>query len=206
LKAVLRQKRGIVGIEAAIVLIAFVVIAAAFAYVVINMGFYSAQQAKSTIDKGIQEATSALALDGFITGLTNGTDIQYLAIPVKLAVGRSEVDMASDTVVVSVLGDGFALSDIYDTAAVSTNSNLTALMTGTTAAKAKCYIFNDDGNGDTLLKQNEKAYMVINLSAGYVLGSYSKVKVEIRTSRGAALMIQRDIPGGLPTDKLVDLS
>jgi flagellin FlaB len=206
LKAVLRQKRGIVGIEAAIVLIAFVVIAAAFAYVVINMGFYSAQQAKSTIDKGIQEATSALTLDGFITGLTNGTDVQYLAIPVKLAVGRSEVDMASDTVVVSVLGDGFALSDIYDTAAVSTNSNLTALMTGTTAAKAKCYIFNDDGNGDTLLKQNEKAYMVINLSAGYVLGSYSKVKVEIRTSRGAALMIQRDIPGGLPTDKLVDLS
>jgi flagellin FlaB len=206
LKAVLRQKRGIVGIEAAIVLIAFVVIAAAFAYVIINMGFYSAQQAKSTIDKGLQEATSALVLDGFIIGLTSGTDIQYLAIPLKLAVGRSEVDLASNTVVVSVLGDGFALSDIYDTAAVSTNSNLTALMTGTTAAKAKCYIFNDDGNGDTLLKQNEKAYMVINLSAGYVLGSYSKVKVEIRTSRGAALMIQRDIPGGLPTDKLVDLS
>ena len=206
LKAVLRQKRGIVGIEAAIVLIAFVVIAAALAYVVINMGFYSAQQAKSTIDKGIQEATSALTLDGFITGLTNGTDIQYLAIPIKLAVGRSEVDMASDTVVVSVLGDGFALSDIYDTVEESENSNLTALMTGTTAAKAKCYIFNDDGNGDTLLKQNEKAYMVINLSADYVLGSYSKVKVEIRTSRGAALMIQRDIPGGLPTDKLVDLS
>jgi len=205
-KAVLRQKRGIVGIEAAIVLIAFVVIAAALAYVVINMGFYSAQQAKSTIDKGIQEATSALTLDGFIIGLTNGTDLQYLAIPLKLAVGRSEVDMANDTVVVSVLGDGFALSDIYDTVAVSTDSNLTALMTGTTAAKAKCYIFNDDGNGDTLLKQNEKAYMVINLSAGYVLGSYSKVKVEIRTSRGAALMIQRDIPGGLPTDKLVDLS
>jgi len=206
LTAVLRQKRGIVGIEAAIVLIAFVVIAAAFAYVVINMGFYSAQQAKSTIDKGIQEATSALTLDGFIIGLTNGTDLQYLAIPLKLAVGRSEVDMANDTVVVSILGDDFALSDIYDTVAVSTDSNLTALMTGTTAAKAKCYIFNDDGNGDTLLKQNEKAYMVINLSAGYVLGSYSKVKVEIRTSRGAALMIQRDIPGGLPTDKLVDLS
>jgi flagellin FlaB len=206
LTAVLRQKRGIVGIEAAIVLIAFVVIAAAFAYVVINMGFYSAQQAKSTIDKGIQEATSALTLDGFIIGLTNGTDLQYLAIPLKLAVGRSEVDMADDTVVVSVLSDGFALSDIYDTVAVSTDSNLTALITGTTAAKAKCYIFNDDGNGDTLLKQNEKAYMVINLSAGYVLGSYSKVKVEIRTSRGAALMIQRDIPGGLPTDKLVDLS
>jgi flagellin FlaB len=38
------NKRGIVGIEAAIVLIAFVVIAAALAYVVINMGFFAAQR------------------------------------------------------------------------------------------------------------------------------------------------------------------
>ena len=42
-----KDKRGIVGIEAAIVLIAFVVIAAALACVVINMGFYSAQKAVS---------------------------------------------------------------------------------------------------------------------------------------------------------------
>jgi len=40
----LRDKRGIVGIEATIVLIAFVVIASALAGVVINMGFYSTQK------------------------------------------------------------------------------------------------------------------------------------------------------------------
>ncbi|RLG93478.1 flagellin, partial [Candidatus Bathyarchaeota archaeon] len=55
-----RDKRGIVGIEAAIVLIAFVVIAAALAGVVINMGFYSTQKVKGTIGRGISEASSAL--------------------------------------------------------------------------------------------------------------------------------------------------
>jgi flagellin FlaB len=199
-----------VGIEAAIVLIAFVVIAAAMAYVVINMGFYSAQQAKSTIDKGIGEATSALTLDGFLVGRTNTTAVlSWLAIPVKLAVGQSEVDMASDTVVIAVVGSDFALSNIYSGATNTTETDVTTLMTavGTgnaTAANATCYIFNDDGNGDTVLKQNEKAYIVLFLGDS-LLVNYSKVKVEVRTSRGAALMVQRDIPGGLPTDDIVDL-
>jgi archaellin len=47
--------------------------------------------------------------------------------------------------------------------------------------------------------------LVINLSDTYGLASYTKVKIEIRTSMGAALLIQREIPGGLPGDKLVDL-
>jgi len=204
-----KNKRGIVGIEAAIVMIAFVVIAAAMAYVVINMGFYSAQQAKSTIDKGIQEATSALTLDGFLVGKTNGTAIQWLAVPVKLAVGQSEVDMASDTVVVAVVGDDFALANIYSGANYTSTQDLTSLMNDVgsgneTDANAQCFIFNDDGNHDSVLKQNEKAYIIIYLGDN-TLSNYSKVKIEVRTSRGAALMVQRDIPGGLPTDDIVDL-
>ena len=209
LRCIRKNKRAIVGIEAAIVLIAFVVIAAAMAYVVINMGFYSAQQAKSTIDKGIGEATSALTLDGFLVGKTNGTSIQWIAIPVKLAVGQSEVDMAADTVVIAVVGTNFALSNIYSGATNTTESDVTTLMTevgtgNTTAANATCYIFNDDTNGDTVLKQNEKAYIILYLG-NTTLANYSKIKIEVRTSRGAALMVQRDIPGGLPKDSIVDL-
>ena len=218
LRCIRKNKRAIVGIEAAIVLIAFVVIAAAMAYVVINMGFYSAQQAKSTIDKGIREATSALTLDGFLVGRTNhsvitdseyATSIQWIAIPVKLAVGQSEVDMANDTVVIAVVGTNFALSNIYHGAIDTEEPNVTVLMrlVGTdmaTAGNATSYIFNDDGNHDTVLKQNEKAYIIIFLGLN-TLENYSKVKIEVRTSRGAALMVQRDIPGGLPKDSIVDL-
>jgi flagellin FlaB len=205
LSAFLKQNRGIVGIEAAIVLIAFVVIAASLAYVVINMGFYSSQKAKSTIDRGIQEATSALTLDGFITGYTDANSkLQYFAIPLKLAVGQDQVDMAENTTLVAVLGTTFSLTDIYSSAASSTETNLTKLMTETTPGpNATCYIFNDDS--DTVIEQNEKAYFVINLGTDYPLVSYNKVKIEVRASRGAALLIQREIPGGLQANSEVDL-
>jgi flagellin FlaB len=205
LRKLLKQNKGIVGIEAAIVLIAFVVIAAAMAYVVINMGFYSSQKAKSTIDRGIQEATSALTLDGFITGYTNASSkVQYLAIPLKLAVSQEQVDMAANTTVVAIFGTSFSLSDIYSNAASSAETNLTALMTGTTPGpNATCYIFN--GDGDTVVEQNEKAYLVINLGTDYTLSSYDKVKIEIRPSRGAALMVQREISGGLQASAQIDL-
>jgi len=42
-------KKGIVGIEAAIVLIAFVIVAAALAFVAINMGMYTTQKSKEVM-------------------------------------------------------------------------------------------------------------------------------------------------------------
>jgi flagellin FlaB len=207
MRCIRKNKRGIVGIEAAIVLIAFVVIAAALAYVVINMGFYSAQTAKSTIDKGIQEATSALELDGYIAGATdtNG-NVTYLAIPLKLAVGQEQVDMANNTVVVAVQGGNWSLANIYSGSVSRSDKDIVTLMgLMGTAPNATCFIYNSQLATDTVLKQNAKAYMVVYLGANYPLQSYTKFKVEIRTSRGAALMIQREIPGGLPQSKIIDL-
>ena len=109
----LGDKRGIVGIEAAIVLIAFVVIAAALAGVVINMGFYSTQKVKGTIGRGISEASSALQLNGHVIGKTNGTGhLVIMTFPVKVSVGKSEVDLNVNTTVVSIEGR-VCLLDIY---------------------------------------------------------------------------------------------
>lgn len=211
LKRLRRQSRGIVGIEAAIVLIAFVVIAASMAYVVINMGFFAAQQAKTTIGRGIQEATSALEIDGFVTGKTNSPNssnvaVTYLAIPLKLSIGQDQVDLSNDTVVVAVEDGNFSLADVYGGVRTSNNSSVAALMaTVTGTPNATCFIYNSQFSTDTALKQNAKAYLVINLGDTYGLASYTRMSIEIRTSIGAALMIQREIPGGLPPDSIVDL-
>ncbi len=206
-KKLRKRSHGIVGIEAAIVLIAFVVIAAAFAYVVINMGFFAAQEAKSTIGNGINEATSALELDGFITAKTNSnSSVVYLAIPLKLAVGQQQVDLAQSTVVVAVEGANFSLANIYGGGITSNVTSVADLMAAVTSGpNASCFIYNSNVINGTVLSQNAKAYLVINLSDVYELSSYDQVKVEIRTSRGAALMVQREIPGGIPSDQFVDL-
>ncbi len=188
-------------------MIAFVVIAAALAYVVINMGFYASQTAKSTINNGINEATSALELDGFITAKTNSnSSVVYLAIPLKLAVGQQQVDLAQSTVVVAVEGANFSLANIYGGGITSNVTSVADLMAAVTSGpNASCFIYNSNVINGTVLSQNAKAYLVINLSDVYELSSYDQVKVEIRTSRGAALMVQREIPGGIPSDQFVDL-
>jgi flagellin FlaB len=216
-----KNKHAIVGIEAAIVMIAFVVIAAALAYVVINMGFYSAQTAKTTIDQGVTEATSALELDGFITAQTDSTgNVNFLAIPVKLAVGHQQVDMSNNTVVVAVQGGSFSLADIYNGPQIGTQNDLSSLMTttassaaynvtgdDTTSPVAQCFIYDGAPGVSNVLQQNAKAYVIVSLgnSTSYALPGYSNVKVEIRTSVGAALMVKRDIPGGLANNTLIDL-
>ncbi len=60
--------RGIIGIESAIVLIAFVIVAAALAFVVLNMGFSTTQKAKTAIIAAVEEAGSSLEVAGKITG------------------------------------------------------------------------------------------------------------------------------------------
>lgn len=203
-----KRSRGIVGIEAAIVLIAFVVIAASFAYVVINMGFFATQETKSTIDKGIQEATSSLEIDGFVTGMTNSSNvaITYLAIPLKLSIGQDQVDLSNSTMIVAVQDGNFSLANIYGGVRTSTDPSVADLMASVTGTpNATCFIYNSLSSTATSLQPNAKAYLVISLGDTYGLVPYTKVAIEIRTSMGAALLIQRDIPGGLEPNSLIDL-
>jgi len=202
LRKLLKAKKGIVGIEAAIVLIAFVVIAAALSYVVINMGFFATQKTKETIGSGMEEATSALQLDGSVIAKTGtGANITYLLVPVKLSVGKSQIDLGEDTVVSSVYLPTATLLDIYN--GTSTAADWTTLIGDVGADEAKFAIFN--GDGDTVLESTEKAFLAIHLGSGHQLVEYDAIKVEVKTGRGAALTVVRTAPGGMTADEFVDL-
>jgi flagellin FlaB len=55
------NQQGITGIETAIILIAFVIVASVFAYVVLSAGLFSTQKAKEAITAGLNEARSTIA-------------------------------------------------------------------------------------------------------------------------------------------------
>jgi len=63
------SERGITGLETAIVLIAFVVVAAVFAFVVITTGLFSGQRAQETAQAGLKEARTSLAPKGSIVAI-----------------------------------------------------------------------------------------------------------------------------------------
>ncbi|MDW8008845.1 MAG: archaellin/type IV pilin N-terminal domain-containing protein, partial [Chloroflexota bacterium] len=53
MKKVLRGERGITGLETAIILIAFVIVASVFAFVTLSTGLFSAERSKETIFAGL---------------------------------------------------------------------------------------------------------------------------------------------------------
>ena len=206
LKKLFKNKRGIVGIEAAIVLIAFIIIAAALSYVVINMGFYTTQKTKEAMAAGLEESMTALQLDGIITAKTNSSGyIEYLAVPVKLSAGRASIDLGESAVVVSVYLPNSTLMNIHKGGIATDKTDWDALITefGLSADQSKFAIYN--GNNNTVLESTEKAFLVICLGNGHEISDYETVKIEARGAKGAALTIVRTVPGGMLPDTFIDL-
>ncbi|RZN55845.1 MAG: hypothetical protein DSO09_01835 [Candidatus Methanomethylicota archaeon] len=204
-----KSRKGTIGVETAIIMIAFVVVASVVAYVIINMGFFSAQKTKETIWRGVESASTSLELDGSIIGRadSNGNYIEFLIVPIRLSVGRTAVDLSNNSVVVSVIGSNFTITNLYkginDTTGVTVEKIIEDLK-GTNENEAWSVIYNSDG--DKLLELNEKAYIIIKLdTATYQLKPYDRVTIEIRIGDGAALTVTCQMPPGFSPNEYVRL-
>ncbi len=116
--------RGVIGVESAIVMIAFVIVAAALAFVVLNMGFSTSQKAKTTIIAGLGEASSSMQMSGKVTGVgctSSSTEtacatapkLNATAFPIKVTSGGEAVDLAVATTAVKYLSNSVEYDDIY---------------------------------------------------------------------------------------------
>lgn len=63
----MRNERGVTGLETAIILIAFVVVASVFAFTVLSTGIFSSERGKETVLAGLKEAQGTLEPKGRIT-------------------------------------------------------------------------------------------------------------------------------------------
>ncbi len=220
MKRLFRNRRGIVGIEAAIVLIAFIIIAAALSYVVINMGFYTTQKTKETMQTGLEESLSALQLDGSVIGKTNGAGhIEWVIVPVKLSAGKGTLDLNNGSLIVSVYLPTATLLDIYvgvvrgeeyGTDIDILIGNLSRTIGMNTSDSAVFVTVNDDG--DSALESPEKAFLIIHLNETisetnirHSIADYETFKIEVRGAKGAALTVVRTAPGGMARDSYIDL-
>ncbi len=61
-----RQQRGITGLETAIILIAFVVVASVFSFTVLSTGVFASERSKETVYAGLEEAKSSLEPRGSV--------------------------------------------------------------------------------------------------------------------------------------------
>ncbi len=221
----LRRRKGIVGIEAAIVLIAFVIVAAALAFVALNMGLFTTQKSKEVINRGLEESTSALEVDGSVIGVSNGANVTAMAIPIKVAPGREAVDLSPNKTTVSLLVGHSAfenvLKKVYYVTGTTGNytlvnplnptdtvTNITDLSIDTLISKIwstapsapeAVFIISKNVNPDSVLQYGEKALLLIDFGNAYALLPYQKAIVEVKPPEGAILTLDRSIPATLPS-------
>ncbi len=94
------------GLEAAIVLIAFVVVAAVFSYVVLGAGFFTTQKSQETVYKGVEQATSNIQMLGQVYGInsgatTNSNAVNMIQFTIGLAPGAPSMDLDAMTIIYS---------------------------------------------------------------------------------------------------------
>ncbi len=74
-----RSDRGITGLETAIILIAFVVVASVFSYTVLTAGIFSSQKSSETVNAAIDEVRSSITLNGNTIARKASVDIDGIA-------------------------------------------------------------------------------------------------------------------------------
>jgi flagellin FlaB len=180
MKSSKRNDEGFTGLEAAIVLIAFVVVAAVFSYVVLGAGFFTTQKAQETVYKGVEQSTANIQMIGNVYGLsTNSTgatpgNITEIRFSIGLAPGAPAIDLTKMKIVFSTPA---TTPGILQQGSTASTTVFTTKINGVNATNSL------DAN-----QQVEIDFLVYNVEAN------TKMNIELRPSVGAALPFTKTAP------------
>jgi len=216
------------GIEAAIVMIAFVLVAAALAFVVLNMGFSTTQKAKSAVESSTSEASSAMEVAGSITGIGDISTgvLNATIIPLKVASGGDSVNLNPNMTTIKYYSDSVRYDNIYKNSCLLTNSTYnnptTALDAAVTSGcisaapisgaategapsttQAILYWVLSSGSINGILQEGQDANLAIVYKSADRPQALDNIGVEVIGPTGSALTVQRQVPS--ITTEIIDL-
>jgi len=188
---------GFTGLEAAIVLIAFVVVAAVFSYVVLGAGFFTTQKAQQTVHTSVEQSSSTLEIVGNVYGTNSdasgapGDTITYVNFSMALAPGGTPIDFSK---VVMVYSNSTTLETL--TQPDMTSSTLQQPVSGGWAiTQIQNSPTGSSSTASPLLQQNEQ--FVISCQPTNPIIANDQFSIEIRPAVGAAFSISRTAPAAI---------
>ena len=225
--------RALSGVESAIILIAFVLVAAASAFVVLNMGFSTAQKVKTTVSSTMTTAGSSLEIEGRIVASSyrppgGSSSLNATSIPIKVTAGGESVNLDPSNTAIKYLSNQITYDNIYN-GTLNYAGIFTSLESATNQADTgdiflgqSPYLGGIDAdsndwpttttafiywtvasNTNNLLEPGEHANLAIVFAAGDRPEQVDKIRIELILRDGSTLTVERIIP--LITNELVDL-
>ncbi|MGD9143775.1 MAG: flagellin [Dehalococcoidia bacterium] len=209
LKKFLNREKGITGLETAIILIAFVVVAAVFAYTTLSAGLFSTQKSQEAVYSGLKEAQSTLELKGNVIATANGSGpgnyVQQISFTVSNVLGGEAIDFEPPD----------AASTATGVADNSSENKIVINYVDQSQTVNDLYWTIDKLGGaddDNLLENNEKFKItigggtagsapgnLIDALTGNELDVNTEFSLIIQTPVGAVLEIERTTPAYLDT-------
>jgi flagellin FlaB len=185
-----RDERGITGLETAIILIAFVVVASVFAYTVLSAGIFSSQKGQEAVYSGLEEARASMAPKGsmYAYGNTTSGNVTGVSFTLTNALEGQSIDLTPND------GSGDHVTVISFTDDSQHVSDVTYAVT-----------FIGKNNGDVLLEDEEQVVVSVDLTGlATGLGIYDQFNIEVKPVVGASLIMERTLPGRI--DPVMDLN
>ena len=179
MKMLLKNESGVTALETAIILIAFVVVAAVFAFTILSAGTYSTEQSREAIYAGLEEVQGSVEIRGSVIayGITATDRITGVVFTVANVAGGNAVDFRTTNPVVVV--------EYRDA------NNREEITTWTKSA-----LGNDDG--DDLLEERELFEITVPISPTVTtLGINTSFVVEVKPPSGSPLYIERTTPANI---------
>jgi flagellin FlaB len=175
------EERGITGLETAIVLIAFVVVAAVFAFVVLSTGLFSSERSKETVYAGLAKTRGSMELTGGMIASSNTTKVTTLTFDLTLAAGGDQVNLnpadTTNRTVMSYQDQNVRVGDVIYTVVTVT------------------------GNSDLLLEQGEMLEVSIDMTqvafGTTTLTANKTFTLEIKPPSGSFMVLQRTTPASI---------
>ena len=177
-----KNDKAFTGLEAAIVLIAFVVVAAVFSYVMLGAGFFTSQKAKQVVHTGVDMATSSVQTSGDIiaNGSPDDNKVTSITVTLQLTAGEAPIDL-SKTII------SFQDSNQYVASAY------------TGAAASGINWINQLSPSNDLLETGEMAQITVDVSGFTTVGPNDVVTLTVIPPQGATLPITVTVPAAIHT-------
>ncbi len=176
-----KEQRGITGLETAIVLIAFVVVASVFAFAVLSTGLLSSEKSKETIVGALEETSATLVLKGSVVAITR-------AVPPPQHVSDVRFQLTN----ASKGGEAVNLSTSGVNAAIVTyiDADQSANLTTWTASWLS--------GGGPLLEPGETVEISVDITGlATTLVEDKEFTIQVKPTVGATLVLNRKIPSEL---------
>lgn len=182
-----KEQAGITGLETAIILIAFVMVASVLSYVVLSAGLFSSQKAKEAVNSGLQQASCTMKIVGNVVAATDGTSVQTIYITLGLASSNGSIDFTDTQAAKNVVVVSYS-----DTAQQVPSMSWTATRVNHTGTAGLVM-----GQGDIIQIAVDMTTLATPLSANITFA------LEVKPPDGAVLTVPRTVPAKL--DAVVNL-